>query len=340
MTPMPLPGGVLRLGGDGTILAAPRFFAEAMQLDRRDAPSIFHLFDPARSRHLSLARVFFRPEQAVEYHLEMHGDTSELKGLRYWQLPQPEAGGAQVMDFFIVDDTSVWQSREWAVRRLRRDILADVQTSLASGLRNQLSSMAALLEVVRTSPHDLDEACARLTGALEQTSSLVDQILGQPDMGGPEGAASKPDMQLSHVLVTIPSWSERGVAIEAKRIDATADCRIPEWVLDRVLLPLLTNALEASEPGTRVRVLVGSLDDGQISWVIEDDGQGMTPEVLARAEDPFFTTRVGHLGMGLAQVRETLRQQGGDMTMESVPGRGTRVQVLLPLGMPETLLFI
>ena len=65
---------------------------------------------------------------------------------------------------------------------------------------------------------------------------------------------------------------------------------------------------------------------------VRDTGEGMAPEVLARAFEPFFTTRApgAGSGLGLSQVFGTARQSGGGVTIESAPGLGTVVRVHLP----------
>ncbi len=69
-----------------------------------------------------------------------------------------------------------------------------------------------------------------------------------------------------------------------------------------------------------------------VAVTVSDTGIGMTPEVLARAFEPFFTTKgVGEgSGLGLAQVYGFARQAGGSVILDSVPGAGTRVTLLLP----------
>ena len=65
---------------------------------------------------------------------------------------------------------------------------------------------------------------------------------------------------------------------------------------------------------------------------VRDDGAGMPPEVLARACDPFFSTRLeqGGSGLGLAMVRSLVREHGGAVVLESEEGGGTRVRCFFP----------
>ena len=69
-----------------------------------------------------------------------------------------------------------------------------------------------------------------------------------------------------------------------------------------------------------------------IRFAVTDTGSGMSPEVLARAFDPFYTTKgVGKgTGLGLSQVYGFVRQSGGQVQIDSVPGQGTTVRLLLP----------
>jgi CheY-like chemotaxis protein len=69
---------------------------------------------------------------------------------------------------------------------------------------------------------------------------------------------------------------------------------------------------------------------------IEDDGAGMSREVLWRAFDPFFSTKFIGRGLGLATALGIVRAHHGGIDIESVPGRGTTVTVLLPFGSPLT----
>jgi two-component system NtrC family sensor kinase len=77
---------------------------------------------------------------------------------------------------------------------------------------------------------------------------------------------------------------------------------------------------------------LGSRSGCEIFIEISDTGIGMAPPVLARAFDAGFTTKAAHAGhgLGLAISRELVRRQGGDISISSDLGRGTRVVVTLP----------
>jgi signal transduction histidine kinase len=108
--------------------------------------------------------------------------------------------------------------------------------------------------------------------------------------------------------------------------------------IQQVFLNLLTNAAQAIEPTGTIRVQTSRAAGGVLVRV-SDDGCGMGPEVLERVFDPFFTTKdVGEgTGLGLAISYQIVRSHGGEIRIDSTPGKGTGVRVYLPMeGTGET----
>jgi PAS domain S-box-containing protein len=101
--------------------------------------------------------------------------------------------------------------------------------------------------------------------------------------------------------------------------------------LVQVVLNLVTNAAQAIGDQGHVKVSLAREGDG-VAIVVEDDGPGMPPEVAAHAFEPFFTTRPAQgIGLGLPIVLGIVERHGGKIGLESTPGRGTRVKVVLPV---------
>jgi signal transduction histidine kinase/CheY-like chemotaxis protein len=110
--------------------------------------------------------------------------------------------------------------------------------------------------------------------------------------------------------------------------------------LELAILNLAINARDAMADGGVLTVATGraphddpGLGTGEaITISVSDTGSGMSPEVLAHAFEPFYTTKgLGKgTGLGLAQVYGIARQSGGDVRIESQSGRGTTVSILLP----------
>jgi signal transduction histidine kinase len=100
---------------------------------------------------------------------------------------------------------------------------------------------------------------------------------------------------------------------------------------------LVENACQAMPAGGTVKIEVDRAlhSAALISVAIKDSGHGMDADVLQRATHPFFTTRPSGTGLGLPIVQRIVEAHGGRIEIESEPGQGTCVRVLLPLRPPE-----
>ena len=111
--------------------------------------------------------------------------------------------------------------------------------------------------------------------------------------------------------------------------------------LELALLNLAVNARDAMPEGGTLTIEARHVEDAErrlphVELAVSDTGTGMTEEVRARAIEPFYTTKpTGQgTGLGLSQVYAVARESGGSLTIDSEPGRGTTVRIMLPAGTP------
>jgi signal transduction histidine kinase/DNA-binding NarL/FixJ family response regulator len=146
-----------------------------------------------------------------------------------------------------------------------------------------------------------------------------------------------------------------GEAIEVRTILAAGawPVLVDPVQLESALLNLAANARDAMPQGGHLTIEVANISAGP-AWAaqaqvppgdysliaVSDTGTGMSPEVAARAFDPFFTTRAeaGGNGLGLSMVYGFARQSGGHARIYSEPGRGTTVKLILPRAAVEAAL--
>jgi signal transduction histidine kinase len=127
------------------------------------------------------------------------------------------------------------------------------------------------------------------------------------------------------------------------REDGTVRAPVDDGQMQQVLANLVTNALQATEPGGGVAVSlghelarppadVGGQPGSYVRVSVADTGCGMTPEVVARVFEPFFTTKeVGEgTGLGLSVAYGIVREHGGWIAVQSAPGLGSVFSVFLP----------
>ena len=100
--------------------------------------------------------------------------------------------------------------------------------------------------------------------------------------------------------------------------------------MERAFVNLIGNALEAMPDGGEVRISA-VLEDGSAIVQVQDNGPGIAPEIRSQLFQPFVSAgKRNGLGLGLALTRQTVLEHGGDMWVESEPGRGARFQFRLP----------
>jgi two-component system NtrC family sensor kinase len=108
--------------------------------------------------------------------------------------------------------------------------------------------------------------------------------------------------------------------------------------VQQVVLNLVLNAAEAMEGGGRVTIATRAFPgEDTVQLSVTDSGAGIEAELLPRIFDPFFTTKEEGkgVGLGLAVVYGIVQAHGGDIEVESTPGKGTRFRVVLPLTLPD-----
>lgn len=98
--------------------------------------------------------------------------------------------------------------------------------------------------------------------------------------------------------------------------------------LEAALGEIIMNALEA-KPQSRVCIRTRREDD-LIHIDIEDDGPSLPPERVTLAYQPFYTTKIGHFGLGLNVAGEVMNRHRGDIQLHTEPGAGTTVTLSLP----------
>jgi hypothetical protein len=103
-------------------------------------------------------------------------------------------------------------------------------------------------------------------------------------------------------------------------------------MIRRAILNIVGNAIDAMPNGGELHISAGPREDGGYELVVGDNGTGIAEEDRDRIFEPYFTTKPSGLGLGLDLTRRIVEAHGGKIVVDSQPGEGTRIQVLLPGG--------
>jgi CheY-like chemotaxis protein len=111
-----------------------------------------------------------------------------------------------------------------------------------------------------------------------------------------------------------------------------ANVRIDQGQLDQVLFNLVLNGRDAMTQKGTIVIETTPVDGGAVALAVTDTGVGMDEATLALCREPFFTTKGRRgIGLGLATVGTIVERAGGRLQIDSVPGQGTTVTVILPV---------
>ncbi len=265
-----------------------------------------------------------------------------------------------------LEDRVAERTRELAAanERLRAEIVERERTG--EQIR-QLQKMEALGQLTGGIAHDFNNLLTAILGGLEvtrlriedpRTLRMIDSSVSAAQRGAKLIAqlmafARRQNLQLDYLpinelLQEMRELLERSVG---SAVTLTFDFAPDVWPVmadasqvQTAILNLAINARDAMPEGGTLRIatgntlVCGSVDGTDVppgdyaTLSVEDTGTGMSDDVKGRLFEPFFTTKeVGKgTGLGLAQVYGFVRQSGGDVRVDSVLGRGTKITILLP----------
>jgi len=165
--------------------------------------------------------------------------------------------------------------------------------------------------------------------------SLVKDMLAYSRKSAPVPEPTDVAQILEETLLMIEELAaSRQIRTELTAAGGMPKLNVDQTGLKRVVLNLLTNAVEACTGGGRVRLSAG-IDEAAnaVTISVEDDGPGIPPDVRERLFEPFYTTKGSHgTGLGLALVRKVVDEHRGGIEVESEPGHGTVFRLSFPLG--------
>jgi two-component system cell cycle sensor histidine kinase/response regulator CckA len=238
----------------------------------------------------------------------------------------------------IVHDITDERRLEQEARHAQRlEAVGTLASGIAHDFNNLLMGLAGLAkQALRALPEE-HAAAALVKRSLESTErgvALTRQLLM---FSGQRRAPAQP-VELDAACRAARELLDRMVG---EHIHLTMETNAPglgvmaePGEIEQILLNLATNSRDAMPSGGEL--VVRTAGDATLSWVtlsVSDTGGGMSAETQARIFEPFYTTKgVGQgTGLGLSTVFAVVRQRGGDVHVDSAPGRGTVMTVKLPV---------
>ena len=234
-------------------------------------------------------------------------------------------------------DLTAWHRMEQRVKRAEHlASLGRITAGIAHEIRNPLGAITASLEMVRDSADLPDEDSHLMAIALreiDRLDGLIRDLLtyARPRPWDPRVVDLGQELDnLARAISQLTTGLE-GLAIEVEVVNAGEEhlVRADQDKLKGVLWNLVVNAWEAGE---RERVILRLMRDGfnRVQLEISDNGEGIPEEQLKQIFEPFFTSKDGGTGLGLATVHQIVGEHEATIEAESVEGEGTTFRITFP----------
>jgi len=333
--------GILVINADGAIEYANESAGRLIGLPERElaGATLWRLVPGLRpSLETSLADDAAVPVMAREVELTY----PQARTVRLYMVPfQVEGLREKSRRFAIIltDITGEKQTTERLIEDERTSSILLLAAGVAHELGNPLNSLTIHLQLIARKLKKLK--AGRETAALGESIGICQQEVMRLDgiiTNFLEAIRPRPpdlaETQVVDVLDEVLRFEAAELANRRIVVEAETQASLPPILADRnqlkqVFFNLIANAIEAMEPGGRLKIK-SRADDEAVYLMFGDSGRGIRQEDFSRLFQPYHTTKPGGHGLGLMIVQRIMRQHGGQVGIESKEGVGTIVTLTFP----------
>jgi PAS domain S-box-containing protein len=338
------PNGILTVSGTGTVISINRTAEEILSLPQKDILN--------RNIHdrtfdlgpISLLRdILSSPSRRSRREYDFRRPDGSRCCMEIAWSPLQDMDGNETGTLFLFNDLTERKRINDQVQRMSKlASIGQLAAGIAHEIRNPLMGIGATLELMMDDLPADDHRRGMLVRSLEEIEGIDDIISDLLDLARPKemnfapcdvneivndaaqflsGLCRKDDIELTVHCNEIPS-------------PATAD----RDRMRQVIINIALNAIQSMGGKKGVLTIETSaahtagygLGTRDIGIVIEDNGNGIAPELKERIFDPFFTTRAAGTGLGLYNCHKIIEAHGGNIIVEDAPRGGTKVIVTIP----------
>ncbi|MBA5763082.1 HAMP domain-containing histidine kinase [Vibrio sp. 404] len=205
----------------------------------------------------------------------------------------------------------------------RKAVWGEFATGIAHEIRNPLATIKVCVQSLSEGKAEDRELQQLMVGEIDRINQLISGLLEY---------ARPPDPETQHVplnnvikrlaCLISPMAKERGIQLQVE-CDTTLCIEADENQIQQILMNLLLNALDASQPGSEIHLSV-ELTKEAAMLVVSDQGCGMDEKQIATISQPFYTTKTTGTGLGLSVSQRLAEMNNARLEFHSQPRKGTQ----------------
>lgn len=209
--------------------------------------------------------------------------------------------------------------------------LGQAAAVLVHDLKNPLLNIKAAMRRCEKGAISLEETATTVRGTLERMEQIMNVAL---DFSKPLQLNRREEEATSLLRTMLESSTakaeQEGVKLAISIKEEPLMVMVDQTYLERALVNLVNNAIEASQAGQSVLIRLFKRNDTAVIR-IRDWGKGMDKETLRHLFIPFYSKKGSGTGLGMAVARKIVEEHGGRITVSSRPAAGTKIAIYLPL---------
>ena len=329
---------------EGVILLDPEGEIEFVN----QAACRFFGFDPERAVGAAISTQvrglewenLIRPGKVVSRDLEVFYPENRFLNFYLSPIDDEEHAGETLGYVMLVRDlTRTRAEAEETLETERLNALTLLAAGVAHEIGNPLNSLDIHLQLLKRKigklevgeRKPLEEHLQTARDEIGRLDSILKQFLQAVRPSTPQRESGNLHTILHDSLKLIqPELESRGIAVELNLAEGLPLLELDPGQFQQVFYNLMRNAYQALSGDDGRITLRSRFTDYEVELSIEDNGSGISPEHMGAIFEPYRTTKSSGSGLGLLIVRRIVREHGGEISIESEEGEGTRVTIHLP----------
>ena len=218
------------------------------------------------------------------------------------------------------------------IRAERLAIVGEFATRIAHEIKNPLSGITVALEIMRGKAGS-EEQEHSITEVLKEVRRLDGILRDLLQLSVPKKMDLREidpnEVVERSVILVRPRAEKKGVSLNVKH-GAAAPCRLDYEKCQQVLINLLINAIDSTEPGKGTVSVETESVDGTLRITVQDDGSGIPQSEIEKIFEPFYSSKKQGTGLGLPISKKIIESHSGEIMVSSEEGKGSLFTVIIP----------